>query len=595
MKLSTVFLSSLALAIVEAVSVNPLPAPVSIEWGTSGPITVASYMTLHSTWNPTLSEAFNRMMSAVKMNWVPAAVEAPVPSFEPFPTGIPNAKREWQSPVYQVNVNVDDFNADLQQGVDESYTLDLEQGSSSININAPTLWGALHAFTTLQQLIISNGEGNLIIEQPVHIEDKPLYVHRGLLMDTGRNFISKQKLMQQIDVMALSKFNVFHWHMDDSQSWPIQLEVYPEMVKDAYSSREQFSRQDIEQIISYARDRGVRVIPEVDMPGHSSSGWIQVDPNMVACAHSWWSNDNWPLHTAVEPNPGQLDIMYNGTYKVVENVYNELSQIFQDNVFHIGGDELQAGCYNFSRPTMEYLAEGHSYNDVLDHWVSTAYPIFQKQPNRKLMIWEDTITNAGFQATNVPTENVIVQSWNNGLTNVQLLTSQGYDVVVSSSDFLYLDCGYGGWVSNDPRYDVMFNPDPTGATDSFNYGGDGGSWCAPYKTWQRIYDFDITDTLTADEASHVLGAEACLWSEQVDDAVVGVKLWPRASALGELLWSGNKDPQTGLKRTTEMTQRILNFREYLVALGYDASPLMPRYCSLHPHACDLYLNQTAVN
>lgn len=597
MKLSSIFLSTLALAIVKAVEVNPLPAPTTIEWGSSGPITIAPYMTLSTQgWNPTLNDAFQRMMSAVKINWTPAAIDGPVPSFAPFPTGIQGEsieKREWQSPVYQVNVNVKDQHADLQLGVDESYTLDLKQGSSHIDINANTIWGAMHAFTTLQQLIISNDKNQLVIEQPVHISDKPLYQHRGLMMDTGRNFISKKKLMQQIDVMALSKLNVFHWHLDDTQSWPIQMKVYPQMVKDAYSQREQFSHQDIQDIVSYAKARGVRVIPEVDMPSHSSSGWSQVDPKVVACTTSWWSNDNWELHTAVEPNPGQLDIMYEGTPDIVKNVYNELSSLFQDHVFHVGGDEIQTGCYNFSAPTMEFLAKGHDYHDVMQHWVDTMFPIFEKQPNRRLMIWEDTITNAETHAHNV-SKNVIVQAWNNGIDNVKTLTSQGYDVVVSSSDFLYLDCGYGGWVSNDPRYDVMFNPDPSGATDSFNYGGNGGSWCAPYKTWQRIYDFDFTDTLTSDEAGHILGAEACLWSEQVDDSVVAVKLWPRGAALGELLWSGNKDPKTGLKRTTGMTQRILNFREYLIALGYDASPLMPKYCAQNPHACDLYYNQTAV-
>ena len=329
------------------------------------------------------------------------------------------------------------------------------------------------------------------------------------------------------------------------------------------------------------------------MPGHASSGWKQVDPSIVACANSWWSNDNWPLHTAVEPNPGQLEILNNKTYGVVEKVYQELSGVFSDNFFHVGADELQTGCYNLSSITQSWFAANSSrtYNDLLQYWIDHAYPIFKKPANRQLIMWED-IYLATPHANTVP-KDIILQTWNGGLENIKTLTSNGYDIIVSSSDFFYLDCGFGGWVTNDPRYDVMSDPDPTGATANFNYGGNGGSWCAPYKTWQRIYDYDFTTNLTSTEAAHVIGVTAPLWSEQVDDTVISSKMWPRAAALAELSWSGNKD-SSGKKRTTEFTQRIFNFREYLVANGVGATPLVPKYCLQHPHACDLYYDQTAV-
>lgn len=101
---------------------------------------------------------------------------------------------------------------------------------------------------------------------------------------------------------------------------------------------------------------------------------------------------------------------------------------------------------------------------------------------------------------------------------------------------MYLDCGHGGWVGNDPRYNVQSNPDAATGTPNFNYGGGGGSWCAPYKSWQRIYDYDFTAGLSEGEKKHVLGATAPLWSEQVDDQVVSSKMWPRAAALAESLW-----------------------------------------------------------
>jgi hexosaminidase len=576
----------------EAVAVNPLPAPRSITWGTTGPKQVAGFLVLRGSPNQIVSEAWNRAFQTITtLKWVPAATEAPIATYAVFPTTPAKVKRA-PSLLIEVNLSVKDGNAPLQHDVDESYTLDITANSPVISITANTTWGALHAFTTLQQLIISDGHGGLIVEQPVSIQDAPLYSYRGIMIDSGRNFISVPKILEQIDGMALSKLNVLHWHLDDAQSWPVEMKTLPMMTKDAYAPSQIFTQSDIKNVIAYAQARGVRVIPEVDMPGHASSGWKQVDPSIVACADSWWSNDNWPLHTAVEPNPGQLEILNNKTYEVVEKVYDELSGLFTDNFFHVGADELQEGCYNLSTITQDWFAANSSrtYDDLAQYWVDNAVPIFKKPANRRLIMWEDIYLSTP-HASNVP-KDIIMQTWNNGLANIKTLASDGYDIIVSSADFFYLDCGFSGWVTNDPRYDVMSNPDPS--TPNFNYLADGGSWCAPYKTWQRIYDYDFTDNLTSTEAAHVLGAEVPLWSEQVDDTVVSSKMWPRAAALAELVWSGNRNA-AGVKRTTELTQRILNFREYLVANGVQATPLVPKYCLQHPHACDLYYNQSAIS
>ncbi|KAB8266264.1 glycoside hydrolase superfamily [Aspergillus pseudonomiae] len=583
-----------------AVSVNPLPAPREISWGSSGPKSVAGELQLRietDTQNGIVADAWSRAWETiVALRWVPAATEAPISSFEPFPTPTAGASRKTKrasNALQYVDVHVDDTEADLQHGVDESYTLEVKEDSDSITVNAQTVWGALHAFTTLQQLVISDGHGGLIIEEPVSIKDSPLYPYRGIMLDTGRNFITLPKIFEQLEGMALSKLNVLHWHIDDAQSWPIWVDAYPEMVKDAYSPHEIYSRNDVRNIVNYARARGIRVIPEIDMPSHSSSGWKQVDPEMVTCTDSWWSNDDWPLHTAVEPNPGQLDIIYNKTYEVVGNVYKELSDIFPDHWFHVGGDEIQPNCFNFSTHVTNWFAEDPSrtYHDLAQYWIDHAVPIFQNySKERRLVMWEDIVLSAE-NAHDVP-KNIVMQSWNNGLEYISNLTARGYDVIVSSSDFMYLDCGHGGFVTNDPRYNVMSNPDAN--TPSFNYGGNGGSWCAPYKTWQRIYDYDFTLNLTETQAKHVIGATAPLWGEQVDDINVSSMFWPRAAALAELVWSGNRDAD-GKKRTTELTQRILNFREYLVANGVQAQALVPKYCLQHPHACDLYRDQTAIH
>ncbi|GAB5587201.1 woronin body major protein [Umbelopsis nana] len=588
-----------------AVQANPLPVPQHIQWGHSGPIAVDHKLSFHAPKNAILSDAIKRTTKLIwKEKYVPQVVQGPPVTYPKFPT-----KRAAKHTLKSIKVEVSDLKADLQAGVDESYSLDIPAGSSTGTIKAKTVWGALHALSTLEQIVLSDGHNGLEIEEPVSIKDAPLFQYRGVLLDTGRNFLPVNVILRQIDALAWSKLNVFHWHIDDSQSWPIHINAHPEMTKDAYSAKETYSRSDVKKIINYAKARGVRVIPEIDMPGHSSSGWRQIDPKIVACGNSWWSNDNWPYHTAVEPNPGQLDILYPGTYKAIKSVYDELAGIFSDDYFHVGFDEVHRGCYNYSAGIREWFKADpkRDYTDLGQHYIDNALPIFQDKKNRRVIMWEDVIMQpSGVTAKTVP-KNVIMQTWNNGPNNTKALTSQGYDVIVSSADFFYLDCGHGGWVTNDPRYNLDYppnleqgiadafaaNPATAYSPTTFNYGGIGGSWCAPYKTWQRIYDYDITVGLTAEEAKHVLGGETPLWSEQNDEYTIDSKLWPRAAALAESMWSGNRDAN-GKKRVTQASQRILEFRERLVGRGVGAAPLQPRYCLKHPHACDLVLDQSAV-
>jgi hexosaminidase len=598
---SMVTASALFAGQAEAVAANPLPKPTSITWGDSGCFSFGS-VTLDAPDQAVLSDAFDRVTKTIaELKWIPAATEAPVTSFQPFPTptGASKKRRQYSTgnctgTITKVKVSVADAHAQLQHGVDESYTLDIEAGSDTIDISAGTVYGALHALTTLQQIVINDGSGNMIIEQPVAIKDAPLYPVRGIMIDTGRNYITKNKIFEQINGMALSKLNVLHWHLVDSQSWPVEISAYPEMTEDAYSANEIFTQDMLRDVVAYASARGIRIIPEIDMPGHASSGWGQIDESLLTCQHSWWSNDNWPLHTAVQPNPGQLDILNNKTYEVTAKVYKEMTEVFPDNWFHIGGDELFANCNNFSSAALAFFNSGKSMGDLYQVWVDRALPNFRAQANKTLVMWEDVKLSASVAATGVVPKDIVLQAWNNGLDHISNLTGQGYRVIVSSSDFMYLDCGFGGWVGNDPRYNVMVNPNATDGSPNFNWGGGGGSWCAPYKTWQRIYDFDFTLNLTDTQKALVQGAIAPLWSEQVDSVVISQKLWPRAAALAELVWSGNRD-ENGNKRTTELTQRILNFREYLVAVGVQASPLMPKYCLQHPHECDLNLDQTALH
>ncbi|KAG0260820.1 hypothetical protein DFQ27_003300 [Actinomortierella ambigua] len=619
----------LALSLTEAaktgsIKANPLPKPVNINWESSGRIHIGD-LKYHGPRNEVLVKAFDRTASYIKKKWVPQSWEAPMPEWPKVPSTLPRdlGKRgdddgdvdddvevengRHRGAVNRVNVKVDDSEADLQHGVDESYNLKVTT-DGTINIKAKTIWGALHAFTTLQQIVISDNGRNLFIEQPVTIDDVPKYTHRGVMYDTARNFIPIKNLKKQVEALAFSKLNVFHWHITDSQAWPLEIKHkdYRAFTRGAYSHREIYTQEHVRDLVKFARAHGVRVIPEIDMPAHSNKGWASVDPKTVACGDSWWSNDVWEHHSAVQPNPGHLDISYPGTYKILGQIFPEIAGLFKDDIFHVGFDELMPNCYEYSALTREWFDKnpGVTYNDLAQIWVNnTVEPIFKKSA-RRLMMWEDSVLFPAMHA-DIP-KDVIMQSWNNGVDNIHALVKKGYDVVVTSADFFYLDCGHGGYVTNDARYNQQYKPPMnetlTKAFDAVaeynnpysptltNYGGAGASWCAPYKTWQRIYSYDFTWGLNDEEAKKVIGGEAAMWAEQVDATNLDTKVWPRAAALAELLWSGNRDSK-GDKRTTELSARIFEFRERLVDLGLNASPLVPKFCIQNPHQCDLYKDQ----
>ncbi|KAF9410016.1 hypothetical protein BGZ94_001784 [Podila epigama] len=609
-----------ALTLTEAVKVNPLPAPVSIKWGKSGPIKLANNFRITGTKSDILNKAYTRTADLIKEErWIPQTWEQPIPEFPPFPIFEKRADEEdpedpdfgafkngGKKTIKTITVEVSDTKADLQMGVDESYTLDISAAGTG-TIKAKTTWGALHALNTLTQIVIDDGKDGLQIEQPVKIKDAPNYTHRGVLYDTARNFYPVKSLLKQIDALAWAKLNVFHWHITDTQSWPLEIKKHPQMTKDAYSAREVYSQKDIAYVIKYGRERGVRVIAELDIPGHSAAGWLQVDKKALACTDSWWDNDGWTHHSSVQPNPGQLDISYDGTYTLIKDVYSEVAKLFTDNVIHVGADELTPYCFNYSSNAMDWFRArpGSTYSDFIQYYLDKALPIFRDKPQRRLMMWEDILLSHSMPAKNLP-KDIILQSWNKGTENIKALASKGYDVIVTSADFFYFDCGNGGWVTNDARYNeneepvipkdiqaaLDAHPDSGILASTFNYGGRGMSWCAPYKTWQRIYGFDFTKGLTEEEAKHVLGGEAAMWSEQSDATVIESKIWPRAAALSELLWSGNRNAK-GLKRITELGARIQDYRERMVARGHNAHPLVPKYCIQHPHHCDFNRNQTA--
>lgn len=419
-----------------------------------------------------------------------------------------------------------------------------------------------------------------VLAADIFIYDRPMFPHRGIVLDTSRNYYPMKDILRTIDAMAANKLNVFHWHVTDSHSFPIEIPSEPDLAeKGAYGPGMRYAVEDVAEIVEYGLSRGVRVMPEIDMPGHTGS-WGEAYPEIMTCANKFWlpnGADDWGSRLAAEPGTGQLNPLNPKTYEVVSNVIRDVASLFPEQFYHAGADEITPGCWKDDATIQAFLAGGGTLSQVLEMFVNETHPLIVSL-NKTAVYWEDVLLDRIIKVdpSVLPPETTILQTWNNGPKNTKRIVQAGYRAIVSSSDFYYLDCGHGGFVGNDSQYDIM-------RSDS---GMNGGSWCAPFKTWQRVYDYDITYGLSEDEAKLVLGGEVALWSEQADSTVLDARLWPRASAMAEALWSGNTD-DTGKKRYAEATDRLNEWRYRMVGRGIGAEPIQPLWCMTHPGMCNI--------
>ncbi|KAL2932426.1 Beta-hexosaminidase 2 [Bienertia sinuspersici] len=506
-----------------------------------------------------------------------------------------------------LKVEVSDLTAALQHGADESYNLTIPAAAAAdaAVLSAKTVWGAMHGLETFSQLVWAHkgsvhvhvcdqiqrqcdqSEYKLVIPVGLDIWDSPIFAHRGVMLDTSRNYYGVDHILRTIAAMSWNKLNVFHWHITDSQSFPLVLPSDPDLaVKGSYGPFMQYTPADVARIVRFGLDHGVRVIPEIDSPAHTGS-WAGAHPEIVTCAGMFWwpAGSDWADRLASQPGTGQLNPLHPKTYQVMKKVIRDIVSLFPDPFYHSGGDEVISGCWKVDPTIQAFLSNTSGTHNGANNTLSRLLEIFVNSTlpyvtslNKTSIYWEDVLLDADIKVEDrsiLPRENTILQTWNGGPENTKRIVSSGYRAIVSSSDYYYLDCGHGSFVGNDSQYDQ-----PPGTNQ-----GNGGSWCGPFKTWQLIYNYDITYNLTQEEKKLVLGGEVALWSEQADPTVLDSKLWPRASAMAEALWSGNRD-DTGKKRYAEATDRLNLWRYRMVARGVGAEPIQPLWCVRNPGMCN---------
>ncbi|KIM78434.1 glycoside hydrolase family 20 protein [Piloderma croceum F 1598] len=432
----------------------------------------------------------------------------------------------------------------------ETYSLTVPGDGSDATLKANSTLGLFRGLTTFGQLWYEFDDITYTLEAPIQIKDAPAYPYRGFMLDTARNYFPISDIMRTLDAMSWVKINTFHWHIVDSQSFPLEVSGFTEISgKGAYSATDVYTSKDVEEIVSYAAARGIDVMVEVDTPGHTDAIG-QSHPEHIAC------NQGTPWATfANEPPAGQLRFTNTATVNFTTDLIAAVAKMFPSKYFSTGGDELNEACYAADTQTQQELnATGKTLEQALSTFtVSTHQALLKLQ--KTPVVWEEMVL-----AHNVTLSNTtIVMVWISS-DDVVAVAKKGYRFIHAASDYFYLDCGAGGWVGANPS---------------------GNSWCDPFKTWQFSYSFDPTGNLTTEESKLVMGGEHLLWTEQSNQHNLDPIVWPRAASGAELFWTGpGKNISTALPRLHDVAFRMEQ-------RGIGTIPLQPLWCALRPGTCDL--------
>ena len=367
---------------------------------------------------------------------------------------------------------------------DEGYTLDVS--ASGAKLTASNALGVIHGLQTFLQLVEVTANG--FVASAAHIEDSPRFPWRGLTVDVSRHFISVDALKRNIDGMTAVKMNVLHLHLSDDQGFRIASKQFPKLVEMG-SDGQYYTKAEIRDLIAYASDRGIRVVPEFDMPGHSTS-WFVGYPELASAPGPYQIERRWGIFDpAMDPSREQ-------TYTFLDKFIGEMADLFPDHYFHIGGDEVNGKQWDANPKIREFMGVHNLKNnqELQQYFTLRVQKIVSR--HHKIMVGWDEILAPGMP------KNSVIQSWR-GQDSLAAAAKQGYSGILSSGYYL----------------DAM----------------------APAKKYYSVDPMSDADaTLTVDQQKRILGGEACMWAEFVTDDNIDSRIWPRAAAISERLWSASQ-------------------------------------------------------
>jgi hexosaminidase len=366
-------------------------------------------------------------------------------------------------------------------GEDESYRLRVSP--VEVRLDAPNPLGVIRGLQTFLHLVQPGPEG---FGAPVlSIEDSPRFPWRGLLIDVSRHFMPVEVIKRNLDGMEAVKFNVLHWHLSDDQGMRVESRKFPKL-QQLSSGGAYYTQGQIKDVIAYARDRGIRVMPEFDVPGHTTS-WFTAYPELAAGPGPYEISRHFGVHDAV------MDPTRDHTYHFLNDFIGEMSRLFSDEYFHVGGDEVNGKQWDANASIRHFKGKHHLKNnlDLHAYFNQRLQQIVRK--HGKIMVGWDEILHADLP------KDVVVQSWR-GLKSLAEAARQGYRGILSFGYYLDLMQPASQHYSIDPLSGAAAN-------------------------------------LTPEEQQRVLGGEACMWAELITPDNIDERIWPRAAAIAERLWS----------------------------------------------------------
>ena len=469
-------------------------------------------------------------------------------NFEPEATGQHTAIR---------HIRLQLSNIDFSDNI-EAYELTVAvDGDVSIRFNHPL--GAVRALTTFTQLFYQHSSaGYYLTHAPIRARDSPTFSHRGLNLDISRNIVAPKDAIRTLDAMAFSKFNRLHLHASDAQSWPLEIPSLPELSsKGAYHPSQVWSVSDLHQVQSFGFARGIEVYIEIDMPGHTAS-IVESHPDLIQS----YNRKPWDKYSA-QPPPGQLKLGDEKVNTFISTLLGDLltrSNSFS-SLFHIGGDEIKADAYDLTAPEVK-----PGLQKLVDHAISIV-----KSSEMTPVVWEEVLLDYNLTLP----EDTLVQAWRNSTptdletSSLAQVVSKGHKAIFGAYDHWYLDCGHGGWLDPDPT-----NNETTIKSPFLDY-------CGPYHNWRHVYSYNPLADVPVEKQHLVVGGEASMWTEQTDGINLDNRLWPRLAAAGEVLWRGNGTV------SEDVTRRLAEMREWLVAKGVAVGPVQVTWCLMNPGNCNL--------
>ena len=403
-------------------------------------------------------------------------------------------------------------------GEDESYNLVITPAGATLSAANPL--GVLRGMQTFLQMIHQAGDG--VVLDAVTIHDKPRFPWRGLMLDSSRHFQPMPQVLQELDAMEMVKMNVFHWHLSDDQGFRAESHRYPKL-QEMGSDGHFYSQAEMRQVVEYAHDRGIRVVPEFDMPGHARS-WFVGYPELAAMPGPYTVVHHYTVDDFEHPDPKQdaaMDPTKEEVYHFLDGFLAEMTAIFPDRYFHIGGDECDGKQWD-ATPHVQAFMKAHDLKDdpALQAYFTTRIQKLVTKHGKISIGWDEVLQ------PDTP-KDVVIQSWR-GQRSLFQAASRGYRGILSAGYYIDLNQPASQHYLVDPTVLPPLDPnDPTAK------------------------GIVVPEHLTSEQEARILGGETTEWTEYITPEILSNRVWPRSAAIAERLWSPQPD-----RNVPEMYSRL---------------------------------------